>query len=231
MPISPPLQVSHSLLNTTWDSLTCSVRSGPVKLSAAHFTSEHTQRSPRVKSSFTCSQKSFVIRWWVCVFRERPLLKASCIVSLSTSTTAVLPLRQIGWAIIANLSTSCIANVSLTLICALCYAAGKSAAALKMKMRRTVPYSGHPMLRTRSLWPLRWSEHARWCRTTAPRSAGSSPLTSHHFKPQAAAFRYCDRCYIISASGALKCNYLAVHVVCVQADRWYRYGHTRTFPC
>ena len=182
MSISPPLQVSHSLLNAAWDSLTCSVRSGLVKLSAARFASEHTQRSPRVTSAFICSQKSFVIRSWVCVFRERPFLKASCIVLLSTSTTAVLTLRQIGWVIIASLSTSCIANVSLTLICSLCHAAGKSAAALKKKRRRTVPYSGRPMLGTRRLWPLRWSEHIRCCRSTAPRSAGSLPLTISPFQ-------------------------------------------------
>ena len=109
----------------------CSVRSGLVKLSAAQFASEHTQRSSRVKSNFTCSQKSFVIRSWLCVFRERPFLKASCIVLLSTSTTAMLPLRQPGSVVVTNFSTSCSANVSLTLICMLCHAAGKSSAALK----------------------------------------------------------------------------------------------------
>ena len=84
-----------------------------------------------MKSSFTCSQKSFVIRSWVCVFHEPSFLMASCIVLLSTSTTAVLPLKQPGWVVVASLSTTCSANVSLTLTCALCHAAGKSAAALK----------------------------------------------------------------------------------------------------
>ena len=69
--MNPP-HASHSLSNAAWDSLTCSVRSGLVKLSAAQFASEHTQRISRVKSSSTCSQKSFVIRSWVCVFRGRP---------------------------------------------------------------------------------------------------------------------------------------------------------------
>ena len=43
----------------------------------------------------------------------------------------MLPLRQPGWVVVASLSTSCSANVSLTLICALCHGTGKSAAALK----------------------------------------------------------------------------------------------------
>ena len=146
--ISNPSHVSHSLSNVAWDSLTCSVRSGLVKLSAAQFASEHTQRSSRVKSSFTGSQKSFVIRSWVCVFCERPFLKASCIGLLSTSTTAVLPLRQSGWVVVPSLSTSCSANVSLTLICALCHATGKSAAALKTVKAPNDPNSILVRLRT-----------------------------------------------------------------------------------
>ena len=71
------------------------------------------------------------MRSWVSVFSERPFLKASCIVLLSMSTTAVLLLRQPGWVVVASFSTSCSANVSLTLVCALCHAAVKSAAALK----------------------------------------------------------------------------------------------------
>ena len=100
-----------------------------------------------MKSSSTCSQKSFVIRSWVCVFRERPFLKASCSDLLSTSTTAVLPLRQPGWAVVASLSTSCSVNVSLTLICALCHAAGKSTAALKTE---NVPNG--PLIRPLHAW-------------------------------------------------------------------------------
>ena len=103
------------------------MRFGLVKLSGAQFASEHTQPSSRVNYS----QKSFVIRSWVYAFRERPFLKASCIVLMSTSTTVVLPLRQPGWVVVASLSTSCNANVSLTLIYRLCHAAGKSAATLK----------------------------------------------------------------------------------------------------
>ena len=121
--ITPPPHVSHSLSNVAWDSLTCSMRSGLVNMSAAQFASEHTQRGSRVKSSFTCSQKSFVIRSWVCVFCERPFLKASCIGLLSTSTTAVLPLRQPGWVVVASLSTSCrcerllVVDISVVLCC------------------------------------------------------------------------------------------------------------------
>ena len=50
------------------------------------------------------------------------------------------------------------------------------------KTRRTVPLSGRPMLGTRRLWPLIWSERAWWHRTTAPRSTGSSPLTIFTFQ-------------------------------------------------
>ena len=131
-----------------------------------------------MKSSFTCSQKSFVIRPWVCVFRERPFLKASCIGSLSTSTTAVLPLRQPGWVVVASLSTSCSANVSLTLICALCNATGKSTAALK-----TENAPNDPLIRP----PHAWDEAAvapeivRICRVGSYQGATFSLLhTSKH---------------------------------------------------
>ena len=174
----PPPHVSHSLSNIAWDSLTCSVRSGLVKVSAAQFASEHTQRSSRVKSSFTCSQKSFVIRSWVCVFRERPFLKTSCIGLLSTSTTAVLPLRQHGWVVVATLSASCSANVSLTLICALCHAAGRSAAALK-----TENMSNDTLIKP----PHAWDEASvapeivRTCRVASYQGAPFSwLLTSNH---------------------------------------------------
>ena len=132
-----------------------------------------------MKSSFTCSQKSFVIRSWVCVFRERPFLNALCIGLLSTSTTAVLPLRQPGWVVIASLSTSCSANVSLTLICTLCHAAGKSAAALKT---RNAPNG--PLIRP----PHAWDEASvapeivRTCRVASyQRAPFSRLLTSKHF--------------------------------------------------
>ena len=168
----------HSLLNAAWDSLTCSVRSGLVKLSVAQFASEHTQRGSRVKYYFTCSQTSSVIRSWVCVFRERPFLRVSCIGLLSTSTTAVLLLRQPGWAVVASLSISCSANVSLTLICALCHAARKSAAALK-----TENAPNCPLIRP----PHAWDEASvapeivRTCRVASYQGAPFSRLlTSHH---------------------------------------------------
>ena len=75
----------------------CSVRSGLVKLSAAQIASEHTQRSSGVKSSFTYSQKSFVIRSWVSVFRERPFLKASCIVYDLTYRVEVSSVPDKSW--------------------------------------------------------------------------------------------------------------------------------------
>ena len=177
-PYHPPPHVSHSLSNVAWDSLTCSTRSGLVKLSAALFASEHIQRSSRVKSSFTCSQKSFVIRSWVCVFCERLFLKASCIGLLSTSTTAVLPLRQPGWVVVASMSTSCSANVSLTLICELCHAAGKSAAALK-----TVNAPNDPLMRPPHAWDEAsvGPENVRTCRVASYQGAPFSRiLTSNH---------------------------------------------------
>ena len=81
------------------------------------------------------------------MFRERPSLRASCIGLLSMSTTAVLSLRQPGWVVVASLSTSCSANVSLTLICTLCHAAGKSAAALK-----TENAPNDPLIRPLHAW-------------------------------------------------------------------------------
>ena len=81
------------------------------------------------------------------MFRERPFLMASCIVLMSTSTIAVLPLRQPGWALVTSLSTSCRVNFSLALICALCYAAGKSAAAFK-----TENAPNGPLIRSLHAW-------------------------------------------------------------------------------
>ena len=119
-----------------------------------------------MKSFFTCSQKSFVIRSWVCVFPERPFVKALCIVLLSTSTTAVLSLRQPGWVVVASLSTLCSANVSLTLIYALCHAAGKSAAALKTE---NAPNS--PLIRP----PHAWDETS-----VAPEMVRTCRVASYH---------------------------------------------------
>ena len=170
-PYQPHPHVSHSL--RTPPGIACLV-----KLSAAQFASEHTQRSSRVKSSLTCSQKSFVIRSWVCVFRERPFLKASCIGLLSTSTTAVLPLRQPGWVVLVSLSTSCSANVSLTLICALCHAAGKSAVALK-----TENAPNGSLIRPPHAWDEAFvaPEIVRTCRVTSYQGAPFSRLlTSNH---------------------------------------------------
>ena len=177
--ISTSPKVSHSLLNAAWDSLTCSVRSGLVKLSAAQFASDHTQRRSRMKSFFTCSQKSFVIRSWVCVFPERPFVKALCIVLLSTSTTAVLSLRQPGWVVVASLSTLCSANVSLTLIYALCHAAGKSAAALKTE---NAPNS--PLIRPPHAWDETSvaPEMVRTCRVASYHGAAFSRVLTSNYR-------------------------------------------------
>ena len=79
---------------------------------------------------------SFLVRSWVCAFRQRSFLQASCIVSLSVSSTVVIPMKNLGWVVVASLSIACSANVSLTLMCALHHSAARSAAALK---RETVP--------------------------------------------------------------------------------------------
>ena len=112
------------------------------------------------------------------MFCERPFLKASCIVLLSTSTTAVLPLRKPGKIVVASLSTSCSANVSLTLMCALCYAAGKSTAALKTQKAP----NGSLMRR-----PHSWDEvpgapvMIRTCRVTSYHDSSLSRVrTSNH---------------------------------------------------
>ena len=169
-----------------------------------------------MKSSFTCSQKSFVIRSWICVFRERPFLKASCIGILSTSTTAVLPLRQPGRVVVASLSISCSANVSLTLICALCHADGKSVTALK-----TENAPNGPLIRP----PHAWDEASvapdivRTCRVASYQGAPFSRLlpSNHLYISDRRPLRFdtaIDESFF-SASEALKCSYLAVHVVCV----------------
>ena len=59
----------------------------------------------------------------------------------------MLPVTQPGWVVIASLNTSCSANVSLTLICALCHLAGESAAALKTE---NVPNG--PLIRPTHAW-------------------------------------------------------------------------------
>ena len=90
----------------------------------------------------------------------------------------MLPLRQPGWVVVTSLGTSCSANISLTLICALCHAAGKSAAALK-----TENAPNGPLIRP----PLAWDEASvapeivRTCREVL-RSAGYSPLTISPFQ-------------------------------------------------
>ena len=142
MHITPP-HVFHSLSNAAWDSLTCSVLSGLVKLSAAQFASEHTQRSSMVKSFFTCGQKSFVIRSWVCVFRERPFLKASCIGLLSTSTTAGAPL-EVAWVGRCRQFEYLVysANVSLTLICVLCHDTGENEKSAERSPNQAAPCMG-----------------------------------------------------------------------------------------
>ena len=61
----------------------------------------------------------------------------------------MLPLRPPGCVVVTSLGTSCSANVSLTLICALCHAAGKPAAALKAE---NAPNG--PLIRP----PLAWEE-------------------------------------------------------------------------
>ena len=61
----------------------------------------------------------------------------------------MLSLRPPGRIVVTSLSTSCSANVSLTLICALCRAAGKSVAALKAE---NAPNG--PLIRL----PLAWDE-------------------------------------------------------------------------
>ena len=94
------------------------------------------------------------------------------------STTVVLPLRQPGWLVVASLSTSCSANVSLTLTCALCYATGKSAAALKAENAPNGPLISPPHA---------WDEASvapeiiRICRVASYQGAPFSRLlTSNH---------------------------------------------------
>ena len=142
---------------------------------------------------------SFSTRSWVCAFRERSFLQASCIASLSASSTAVLPLRQLRWVVHARVSTSCSANVSLTLMCALYRSAEKSAAALK---RETAPKG--LLIRP----PHAWGEAL-----VAPIMVGTCRVASCHgalfsrvLPSKHSAVRYCNRRQVLMASGALECS-------------------------
>ena len=90
----------------------------------------------------------------------------------------MLPLGQPGWAIVTSLGTSCSANVSLTLICTLCHAAGKSAAALK-----TENGPNDPLIRP----PLAWDEASvapeivRTCRVASYQGAPFSRLLTSNY--------------------------------------------------
>ena len=64
----------------------------------------------------------------------------------------MLPLRPPGRVVVPSLGTSCSANVSSTLICAWCRAAGKSVAPLKAE---NAP--NDPLIRP----PLAWDEATR----------------------------------------------------------------------
>ena len=90
----------------------------------------------------------------------------------------MLPLRPPGRVVVTSLGTSCSANVSLTLICALCRAAEKSVAALKAE---NAPNG--PLIRP----PLAWDEASvapeivRTCRVASYQGAPFSRLlTSNH---------------------------------------------------
>ena len=90
----------------------------------------------------------------------------------------MLPLRQSGWVVVTSLGTSCNANVSLTLICALCHAAGKSAPALK-----TENAPNGPLIRP----PLVWDEasvapeNVRTCRVASYQGAPFSRLLTSNY--------------------------------------------------
>ena len=90
----------------------------------------------------------------------------------------MLPLRPPGWVVVTSLGTSCSANVSLTLICALCHAAGKSAAALKAE---NAPNG--PLIRP----PLAWDEAfvapeiVRTCRVASYQGAPFSRLLTSNY--------------------------------------------------
>ena len=142
------------------------------------------------------------------------------------------PLRQGGWIVVVSLSTSRCANVSLTLTCALCHAAGKSAGALK-----TENAPNGPLIRP----PHGWDEAfvaldmVITCRVASYHGAlFSRVLTSNYLsisnrRPLRSDTAFDDK--FLRASGALNYSYLAVYVVCVQTGRWYRYGHTCILPC
>ena len=90
----------------------------------------------------------------------------------------MLPLRPPGRVVVTRLGTLCSANVSLTLICALCRAAGKSVAALKAE---NAPNG--PLIRP----PLAWDEASVapeiviTCRVASYQGAPFSRLlTSNH---------------------------------------------------
>ena len=144
-------------------------------------------------------QKSFLIRSWVCAFRESSFLQVSCITLLSASSTAVFPLKQRGWVVVACLSTSCRANVSFTLICAFYRFAEKSAAALK---RKTVPKG--LLIRPPHAWDEASGDPVMigTCRVASCHGTPFSRVfTSNHF-----AVRYCDRWEVLMASRALECS-------------------------
>ena len=90
----------------------------------------------------------------------------------------MLPFKQPGWVVVASLSTSCSANVSLTLICALCHAAEKLAAALKTE---NAPNS--PLIRSAHAWDEASVDPVmvRACRVASYHGAPfSRVLTSNH---------------------------------------------------
>ena len=94
-------------------------------------------------------------------------------------------LRQLGW-VVASLSTSCSANVSLALMCALYRSAENSAAALR---RETVP-KGH-LVRPSHAWGEAWvaSVIVGMCRVASCHGA----LFSRVLIPNHSSVRCCDR--------------------------------------
>ena len=90
----------------------------------------------------------------------------------------MLPLRPPGRVVVTSLGTSCSVNVSLTLICALCRAAGKSVAALKVENAPNGPLIRPPLASDEaSVAP----EIVRTCRVASYQGAPFSRLlTSNH---------------------------------------------------
>ena len=90
----------------------------------------------------------------------------------------MLPLRPPGWVVVTSLGTSCGTKVSLTLICAMCPAAGKSAAVLKAE---NAPNG--PLIRPLVAWDEASvaPEIVRTCRVASYQGAPfSRPLTSNY---------------------------------------------------